>query len=164
MMPMRLANGLHRHLYPSLLLLSLLGYILFTLPAALAATYPLKEIPAGPAQTTVPMKWQASGPRASSVVEGGMVAPLHLDTARWLGRQGRVYISLPPQPIGPVRVRWTTRGTLLPGQLLSGERGLLYSGTLPASLKETLTLTIEANGDRLSRSQRLEFNFEIDVE
>jgi len=131
---------------------------------AFAATYAVEEMPVGPAETIVPMKWVAGGPDGTSLVEGSMLAPLKLNTTRWLGKQGRVYMVLPPQSIGPVRARWTTRGALLPGELQAGNRTLVYSGTLPAYLTETLTLKLEADGYRLSQPVRLEFRFEIEVE
>ncbi len=133
-------------------------------PPIRAATHLVEEIPVGPAETVVPMKWVSGGPGGSSLVQGSMLAPLKLNTTRWRGKQGRVFMVLPPQPVGSVRVRWTTRSDLLPGELLAGNRALVYSGTLPAFLIETLTLNFEADGYRLNQPVRLEFRFEIDVE
>lgn len=137
---------------------------LFALPVAPAATHILEEMPVGPAETTVPMQWVSGGPGGTSLVQGSMLAPLKLNTTRWRGKLGRVYMVLPPQIVGPVRARWTTRGDLLPGELLAGNRALVYSGTLPAYLTDTLTLKLEADGYRLNQPVRLEFRFEIDVE
>lgn len=137
---------------------------MFALRSAPAATFIVEEIPVGTAETTVRMQWASGSPGGTSLVQGSMLAPLKLNTTRWQGKQGRVYMVLPPQSIGPVRARWTTRGLLLPGELLAGNRALVYSGTLPAFLTETLMLKLEADGYRLSQPVRLEFRFEIDVE
>jgi hypothetical protein len=63
-----------------------------------------------------------------------------------------------------VRARWTTQGRLLPGSLSSGERALVFDGLAgPASLSESLLLSLETDGQRLSTVQTLNFYFEIEV-
>ncbi len=60
---------------------------------------------------------------------------------------------------------WTTHGRLLPGQLISGNRTLVYSGPIKANTPEdTIALKISADGRRLISAQRLQFYFEIDVD
>jgi hypothetical protein len=62
-------------------------------------------------------------------------------------------------------VRWTTQGRLLPGEISPGDRVLVYRGRITSPvLEETLTLRIEADGNRLSRVQHLNFHFEIDTD
>jgi hypothetical protein len=74
-------------------------------------------------------------------------------------------MALPEQPIGQVTAEWSTQGRLLPGQLLSGNRTLVYSGPIRAALLEdTIVLKLTADGRRLIAPQRLQFYFEIDVD
>jgi hypothetical protein len=76
-----------------------------------------------------------------------------------------VYLALPEQPVGPVTAEWTTQGKLLPGQLVSGNRTLVYAGPIRTSLLEdTIVLKLSADGRRLISPQRLQFHFEIDID
>ena len=60
---------------------------------------------------------------------------------------------------------WTTQGRLLPGALRSGERALVYQGIIgPDVLEDTFLITLQADGNQLVRTERLEFSFEIDVD
>ncbi|HEX4781791.1 MAG TPA: hypothetical protein VH301_13600, partial [Usitatibacter sp.] len=78
---------------------------------------------------------------------------------------GKIYMALPEQPIGTVTADWTTQGRLLPGELISGRRTLVYSGPIRTPLLEdTIALRISADGRRLVSPQRLQFYFEIDVD
>ena len=90
---------------------------------------------------------------------------VRLNLAPWMKRNGRLYLVLPEQPPGRVGVRWTTQGRLLPGQLATGQRALVFSGPVTSPvIDETLVLRIETDGTRLNSSYRLNFHFEIDVD
>jgi len=90
---------------------------------------------------------------------------VRLNLAPWHQRSGRIYMVLPEQPSGQVTVHWTTQGRLLPGQLVSGQRALVYAGSIQSPvLDERLALRFETDGTRLSGTQRLNFHFEIDVD
>ena len=89
---------------------------------------------------------------------------VRLDTSAWVGHFGRIYMALPAQPNGLVKASWQTQGTLLGGQLNSGQRGLVWSGVLPGRLLEdVMTVTIQSDGRLLSSAQMLRFSFEIDT-
>ena len=105
-------------------------------------------------------------PSMSSLVEGRLDATLRLNTAAWRGQTGRLYLYVPAQASGTISVEWSSanNGPLMPGRLLSGQRGLLYSGVMPAVLEDTLAIRLEADGERLHRTQQLELLFEIDLE
>jgi len=133
-------------------------------PPACAATRPVPELPVASALNDVAMQWQGGTPGTSRLVAGTLAVPVYLDTTAWRGRPARVYLVLPPQPMGRIDVRWRTSGPLLAGQLVAGQRGLIYAGLVPASLRDTLVFDIVADGTRLQRTQALAFRFEIDLE
>lgn len=115
----------------------------------------------------VRMNWDSVAPRhgASPTVSGEVTVLARLDMSPWTGRQGRIYMALPVQPIGPVTAHWTTQGRLMPGTVRAGERTLVYAGPVTGGLLEdTLHLTIQADGGELSRPEQLNFAFEIDLD
>ena len=135
--------------------------------AALAATYPVDDSASQVLDSSLRMKWDSVAPQSGhgAGVTGITTVLVRLDTAAWNGRQGRIYMVLPEQPIGQVSASWTTRGPLLPGALRSGERALVYAGPLRSNLiEDTLRLVIQADGQRLVRTEQLRFSFEIDLE
>lgn len=132
-----------------------------------AATFRVDDSASLPQEATTRLKWRelVPGRRADSSLEGAIAVAVRLDLAPWLNRSGRLFLVLPEQPIGTVRVRWITQGRLLAGQLVAGQRALVYAGPITtAYLEETFALSIEADGDRLAGVHRLNFHFEIDVE
>lgn len=134
---------------------------------AWAATFRVDDSTSLPADTSVSMKWQSLAPTrsASHLVEGSTLVTVRLNVAPWLNKTGRIYMALAPQSLGPVSAEWTTQGILLPGQLVSGNRTLVFAGPIhAASLEDTIALKILTDGRRLSAPQRLNFYFEIDVD
>ena len=135
--------------------------------SAQAATFRVDDTASLPAETTTAMQWRSLAPtrNASHDVEGTSVITVRLNTAPWLNRVGKIYMVLPPQPVGEVTAEWTTQGKLLPGQLRSGNRTLVFAGPIRTSLiEDTILLRISTDGRRLASTQRLEFHFEIDVD
>ena len=113
------------------------------------------------------MKWRSLAPNRAvgNAIEGTNVVTVRLNLAPWLNRTGKIYMALPEQPIGQVTAEWTTQGKLLPGQLASGNRTLVFAGPVRANLLEdTIVLRLPADGRRLVAPQRLQFYFEIDVD
>lgn len=132
-----------------------------------AATYRVDDSATIPLESSAVLRWRQIAPSRSgdNTVEGGTTVQVRLNLAPWIKRNGRVFLVLPEQPPGRVGVRWTTQGRLLPGQLLSGQRTLVYAGPITSPvLDETLTLRIETDGTRLASTYRLVFHFEIDVD
>jgi hypothetical protein len=114
----------------------------------------------------VNMKWRTpSGGRVlDNTVEATLRVDVRLNLAPWLNKQSRIYMVLDPVNSDRVRARWTTQGRLLPGSLASGERALVFQGPAgPATLVESLLLTLETDGQRLTQQQNLNFHFEIEV-
>ncbi|MGZ5038347.1 MAG: hypothetical protein ACXWHB_09335 [Usitatibacter sp.] len=134
---------------------------------ASAATFRVDDTSSLPSETTTPMKWRSLAPNRSigNAIEGTNVVTVRLNLAPWLNRTGKIYMVLPEQPIGQVTADWTTQGKLLPGQLMSGNRTLVYAGPIRTSqLEDTIILRLTADGQRLVAPQRLTFYFEIDLD
>ncbi len=137
------------------------------LPAAATTTFRLDDSLSLPHEYNQAMKWRSLAPNrtAGNAVDGTSVITVRLNTSQWMNRPGKIYMALPEQPIGQVTAEWTTQGRLLPGQLISGNRTLVYSGIIKSSMiEDTIALKISADGRRLVQSQRLDFYFEIDVD
>ena len=146
---------------------ALLLVSIFVADIAPAATYRVDESGSFPQQSSTQMRWRQIAPSrgGDNAVEGSTTVNLRLNLAPWLNRNGRLFVVLPEQPVTPVKVSWTTQGRLLPGQLVSGQRVLVYVGPIVSPLlEETLVLKMEADGTRLSSAQRLQFHFEIDID
>jgi hypothetical protein len=135
--------------------------------AAFAATFRVDDSATLPNEANTAMQWRSLAPNRTvgNAVEGTSVFTVRLNTAPWLNRVGKIYMALPEQPIGTVTAQWSTQGRLLPGELISGRRTLVYSGPIRTPLLEdTIALRISADGRRLVSPQRLQFYFEIDVD
>ena len=135
--------------------------------SASAATFRVDDSLSLPGESTTPMNWRSLAPSrtASHAVDGTSIVTVRLNLAPWLNRTGKIYMALPEQPIGQVNAEWSTQGRLLPGQLVSGNRTLVFAGPVRAALLEdTIVLKLSADGRRLLAPQRLQFHFEIDVD
>lgn len=133
-----------------------------------AATFRVDDSGSIPGEVQTPMRWRSLAPDRSAGtndVEGNVLVTVRLNLAPWLNRQGRIFLSLPQQPVGLVNAEWSTQGKLIAGKVTSGSRTLVYSGPIrTALLEDTLMLRIWTDGRRLVSSQRLDFNFEIDID
>lgn len=115
----------------------------------------------------VRMRWDDAPPdrHGPPTVSGSVEVQVRLDVAQWQGRQGRIFMTLPPQPAGRIDASWTTRGPLLPGALRDGGRTLVYAGPIRGpAIEDTQQLVIRADGGRLTRPEQLQFAFEIELE
>lgn len=132
-----------------------------------AATFAVDDSTSYTHDANTAMKWKfvTSDRRASSAVEGATRVTVRLNLMPWANKTGKIYMALAKQPIGPVKASWTTQGRLLAGQLISGNRTLVYVGPIRSPiLEDTIVLMIEADGQQLVAPQRLQFYFEIDVD
>lgn len=135
--------------------------------SAVAATFAVDDSSSYTHDANTTMKWKFMGSNRTpgSAVEGATMVTVRLNLMPWANKTGKVYMLLARQPIGPVNAAWTTQGRLLAGQLISGNRTLVYAGPIrSAILEDTITLTLETDGQRLVSAQRLQFYFEIDVD
>lgn len=136
------------------------------LPPAQASVYRIDETGTFVSQPVVQMRWRHFVPRrgGDNTVEATVRVDVRLNVQTWLNKPARIYMVLAPMAGDRVAAHWTTQGRLLAGQVRSGGRALVYEGTVgPAVMEDALTLTIEADGDRLDSTQLLDFHFEIEV-
>jgi hypothetical protein len=115
---------------------------------------------------TVQLKWSTPPSRHTkdTAVTGATAVQVRLNLTPWLGHAGRIYLVLPAQPPGPIRAVWTSQGRLLPGQVISGNRTLVYSGAISTPyLEDVLQLSITADGREMQQTYTLDFHFEMEI-
>jgi len=112
------------------------------------------------------MQWQPVGrSKPSNIVSATTRVSVRLDLAPWVGKSGRIYMTLPRTSGPTVRASWTTGGGLLPGALISGDRTLVYAGPIHSPrLADLIDITLEADGTRLGEPEALSFGFVIEVD
>lgn len=108
------------------------------------------------------MQWKPPGQAgASSIVSASTQVSVQLNLAAFVGRSGRIYMTLPRTSGPTVRAVWRTGGTLLPGSLVSGERALVYSGPVTGPLmRDLIGIDLQTDGARLAQPEALAFGFE----
>jgi hypothetical protein len=134
-------------------------------PSSKAATHAVDDSASVAHRPVLDMQWRtpAPGAQASHAVDGRTLVSLSLDTRRWAGRHGRVFMVLAQQPLRCV-LSWTTQGRLVAGRLEPGQRTLVYEGLLPAlPLTDTLVLQVTADGRELQAAQQLRIGYEVEV-
>ena len=130
-----------------------------------AATLPIDDTGTVTMQPTMNVRWQELSPRLrnGSLMEGALQVRVRLNVKPWVGRTGKIYMVLPAQLPGDITAAWTTTGRLLPGRVQSGNRTLVYSGTInSAVMEDTLMLSLTVDGQRMLQTYNLLFRFEID--
>lgn len=135
--------------------------------AAQAQALPVDDSASQVLGSTLRLRWDDPMPVAgrAATLSGTVTVLVRLDVRPWRGRTGRIYHVLPKQRATDVVATWTTQGPMLPGRLRDGERTLVYSGPIDVDqLQDTFRLTIQADGDRMERSEQLKFSFEIELE
>lgn len=131
-----------------------------------ATTYRVDDTGTVVSQPVTAMKWRQLVPSRAgdNTVEGQLNVALRLNLASWLNRPARIYMALAPTEGEQLQATWRTQGRLLPGSLRSGGRTLVYDGTVrDPFLTETIQLNLAADGRLLTRTQSLQFYFEIEV-
>jgi hypothetical protein len=89
---------------------------------------------------------------------------VRINVMPWLRHAGRIYLSLPAQEPGPMRLSWNTQGRFLPGQVQSGNRALIYSGPITTPfMEDTLTLQFVVGGTLMRRPVPVTYHFEMDA-
>lgn len=141
------------------------AFCIIWLAAAEAKTTVIDDSGTLPYNAALAMHWQQLAPRgpASNVLVGTVQLRVRLNVAPWLRHNGRVYLVLPAQQPGAMSVSWTTQGRLLPGQLTTGGRMLVYSGPITTPfIEDVVQLTIAVDARRMQQAYSVNFRFEMD--
>jgi hypothetical protein len=118
-----------------------------------------------PYNAALAMRWQQLDPRGhlNNQMIGTLALRVRLNVSPWLRHTGRIYLVLPAQQPGAMTAAWTTQGRLLPGQVTSGSRTLVYAGPITGPFLEDLVqLTVTVDGRRMLQSYQVNFRFEMD--
>lgn len=117
-------------------------------------------------EPAVALHWKSVAPGRSgngNLMTGSTTFRVRVNVAPWLKRNARIYLLLPTQEPGPVTVSWTTQGKLLPGQLQSGNRVLVFSGLITRPyLEDEVTFLFNVNGALVRRAFPVNFQFVMD--
>ena len=138
-----------------------------TIGSALANPHRLDDSMSHTVPPNVQMQWlpMARTPSSAAGMEAWVTVNIRIDTRDWVGRSGRVYMVLPRDEASPIEAVWTTQGRLQPGRLVSGERTLVYAGTIRgATLEDQFQVHLRAQADWQSQTRRLNFHFEFDAD
>ena len=117
-------------------------------------------------ESVIPMRWAqlVPGRGADHTVHANLRVALRLNLARWMNQPVRLYMALAPSTGSSVSASWRTQGRLLPGDLRSGARTLVFNDIVHAAmLEETIDLTLKPDGRTLVSPQALQFYFEVDT-
>lgn len=142
-----------------------LGALVFG--SALANPHRLDDSMSHTVPPNVQMQWLplARGQANAAGMEAWVTVNIRIDTADWIGRSGRVYMVLPRDEVSSIEAVWTTQGRLQPGRLVSGERTLVYAGTIRgATLEDQFQVRLRSQADWQSQTRRLNFHFELDAD
>ncbi len=110
------------------------------------------------------MKWRDTLAGGSGrVMEARARLSVRLDTRVHAGRQARIHLTMPKDVGGAIVMRWQGRGVLMAGRIAPGERVLVYQGRVPGpAIEDEWLLHLEADGEWMSESRRLDCNFDIE--
>ncbi|HEX5739595.1 MAG TPA: hypothetical protein VFY22_13885 [Hydrogenophaga sp.] len=134
---------------------------------ALANPHRLDDSMSHTVPPNVQMQWLPMARARPNAVgmEAWVTVNVRIDTRDWVGRSGRVYMVLPRDEASTIEAVWTTHGRLQPGRLVSGERTLVYAGTIRgATLEDQIQVHLRSQSDWQSQTRRLNFHFEFDAD
>jgi hypothetical protein len=117
-------------------------------------------------EAAVNMHWKSTRPsraRADNLMVGTTTIRVRINVLPWLRRSGRIYLVLPAQPPGRLSASWITQGLLLPGQMQSGNRVLVYAGPITTPfMEDVLKFQFGVDGNLLQRALPVTYHFEMD--
>lgn len=94
---------------------------------------------------------------------------VRLNTARYIGQRGRIYIVLPLNIRGTVdstalRMSWTTNGLFSSGSVIAGNRAKLFEGEITDSvMTDVFDITFEIDARQVYNNLRLQPAFDIEI-
>jgi hypothetical protein len=135
-------------------------------PAVQANTITIDDSGTTAFEPSVSMRWRTAAPSrsaAGNVMVGTTTIRVRINVMPWLRHSGRIYLSLPAQQPGTISLSWVTQGRLLPGQLQSGNRVLVYAGPITTPfMEDTLTFQFTVDGTLMRRAVPVAYHFEMD--
>ena len=144
-----------------------MALLAMTMPAAEGANaFRVDDSTSQPIAAQSQLRWKNQAPVGQDAHEAEAVTRVNirLNTLPWMGRNGRVYMALPPIRNGLLRAAWATQGRLQSGSLVSGGRGLVYQGTITTPvLEDVMTVKVSVDGRLISVAEDLQFYFEIEL-
>jgi hypothetical protein len=133
---------------------------------ACAKTIVLDDSGTAALEPAVALHWQSVAPSRSgngNLMVGSATFRVRVNVAPYLKRSARIYLLLPMQQPGPLSVSWTTQGKLLPGQVQSGSRVMVWSGVITHPfLEDEVTFQFNVNGVLVKRAFPVNFQFVMD--
>ena len=135
-------------------------------PGAHAKTITIDDSGTQALEPSVTMRWKNAAPSrsaGSNLMIGTTTIRVRINVMPWLHHAGRIYLSLPAQKPGPIRLSWVAQGRFLPGQVVSGNRVLVYSGPITTPfMEDTLTFQFSVSGTLMGRAVPVTYHFEMD--
>jgi hypothetical protein len=117
-------------------------------------------------EPSVSLRWKTAAPPRSGAdnsMVGTTTIRVRLNVMPWMRHSGRIYLDLPAQQPGPITASWITQGKLMPGQVRSGNRVLIYSGPIASPfMEDVLKFQFSVDGSLVRRAFPVTFHFEID--
>jgi hypothetical protein len=133
--------------------------------AATAKTIVIDDSASEALEPAVSLHWKSAAPSRSgaNLMVGTTTIRVRINVMPWLRHSARIYLSLPAQPPGPIGLSWVTQGRLLPGQLQSGNRVLVYAGPITTPfIEDTVTFQFTVDGSLMRRAVPVTYHFEMD--
>jgi|GEM_PF-1556002 len=155
------------------LTLMLLGSLL----CAQALTEPLDDSLSPRQQINLQLDWKnnlleqddLSQKEFNSVIAHADNVDTRLDTSKYLGKDVKIYLSLPIQIRGltnpqGLNFSWTTSGLFLSGELTPGNRQLIFEGRINQPVMiGNFNFTFELDAHDLNQMLRLEPVYEVEI-
>jgi hypothetical protein len=143
-----------------------LGLTIIWASAAQAKSITIDDSASQAIAPSVSMHWKSAAPSRAgggNLMVGTTTIRVRMNVMPWLRHSGRIYLSLPTQPPGPITLSWITQGRFLPGQLQSGSRVLVYAGPITTPfMEDTLTFQFTVDGSLIRRAVPVTYHFEMD--
>jgi hypothetical protein len=143
-----------------------LAFSIIWAAAAQAKTTTIDDSGTTALEPFVSLRWKSVAPPrrgADNSMIGTLTTQVRLNVMPWLKRSGRIYLSLPAQPPGPIALSWVAQGHFYSGQLRSGNRVLIYAGPITTPFMEDIfKFQFTVDGTLVRRPFPATFLFEMD--
>jgi hypothetical protein len=113
------------------------------------------------------MQWRSlSSPRdGNAEMEAWVRVNVRIDTRPVQNQHGKVYLVLARDESSVLEADWTSQGRLQSGRITSGERTLVFAGTIAGpTLEDQFLMRLRSRADWQGNTRRLQFHFEFDAD